>query len=100
MLKRTTFRERGTLWTTLSTGLVGPLNRFVERIVRHNRRRKAIAELSALSDELLADIGVTRDEIPETVDRIERDGHRAPTGWNEKPAVPSSQAVEELRRAA
>ena len=46
----------------------GLLGRTLARIVHANRRRAAIAELHALPDRILADIGVPRSQIPYMVD--------------------------------
>ena len=51
--ERTHFVKRALLWLYL-----------------RRRRRKAIADLESLSDHLLADIGVSRNEFPRVVDAL------------------------------
>lgn len=43
---------------------------ILEPYARRRRRKIAIAQLQALDDRLLADIGVRRNDIERTVDRI------------------------------
>jgi uncharacterized protein YjiS (DUF1127 family) len=45
----------------------GILSGVAARFTAWHKRRAAIAELSALSDRELADIGITRDQIPTAV---------------------------------
>jgi uncharacterized protein YjiS (DUF1127 family) len=52
---------------SVSAGAAGFLRAILERIVNSVRRRAAIAELMALDDRLLADIGLTRSDIPAAV---------------------------------
>ena len=56
-------------------------NAVTRHLVRWYRRQRAIAELRALSDNLLADIGIRRDEIDSAVDGLlERDNERLAAG--------------------
>lgn len=48
------------------------------RLRQSRRRRAAIAQLAALDDRLLADIGLTRDAIPAAVDAMVRADVRRP----------------------
>lgn len=48
-------------------GLVGILRRLGRHLAQARRRRIAIAELSALDDRQLKDIGIRREQIPEVV---------------------------------
>jgi len=48
-------------------GLVGILRRLGRHLAQARRRRIAIAELSALDDLQLKDIGIRREQIPEVV---------------------------------
>lgn len=101
MLKRLPVRKRTAFWRSSLEGVARPFHRFVLKpIARYSQRRAAIAQLSALSDALLVDIGLTRGEIPGAVDRMMSDRRGAPSAWTAYPAVPSSEPVEELRRAA
>lgn len=102
MLKRLPNRKRSTFRQSFLDGVVRPVDRLVlGPIIRYFGRRAAIAQLSALSDTLLADIGLRRGEIPGAVDRMMCDGRGAPSEWTAYPAVPSgAEPVEELRRAA
>lgn len=52
--------------------LATALRRLRDRFVLARQRRAAIAELSLLSDRQLEDIGVRREQIPETVEGILR----------------------------
>ena len=51
-----------------STGLMLSLARAVQALSERARRRRAAAELNALTDRELADIGLTRGEIGHAVD--------------------------------
>ena len=46
------------------TGLMLSLARAFEAVSEWSRRRRAAAELSSLTDRELADIGITRGDIP------------------------------------
>jgi len=51
------------------TGLAGLLqDRLLEPIARRSQRQRALAELAAMDDRLLADIGLQRSDIPLAVD--------------------------------
>ena len=50
-----------------STGLMLSLSRAVRALSERSRRRRAAAELDALTDRELADIGLTRGEIGHAV---------------------------------
>ena len=50
--------------------IVGAVSALDRRVARWNKRRKAISELSGLSDHLLRDIGVSRGEIRHVVDGL------------------------------
>ncbi len=69
---------------------------FIQRtliapMLRRRRRRAAIAELEAMTDQLLADIGISRGEIPRVVGGLIAGDARATA-----PRTPSAR-VEELR---
>ena len=51
-----------------STGLMLSLSRAFRALSERSRRRRAVAELNALTDRELADIGLTRGEIGHAVD--------------------------------
>ena len=51
-----------------STGLMLSLSRAFRALPEWARRRRTIAELNALTDRELADIGLTRGEIAQAVD--------------------------------
>ncbi len=51
-----------------STGLMLSLSRAVRALSERSRRRRAVAELNALTERELADIGLTRGEIGHAVD--------------------------------
>lgn len=51
--------------------------RAVDAVRRWDAKRIAVRELSAMDDRLLRDIGVSRDEIKDVVDRAERMGSAA-----------------------
>ena len=56
-------------------GWWGLLKGRLEAVARIRQRRRAINQLSRMSDEALLDIGVPRDRIPEVVDGlISREG--------------------------
>ena len=57
------------LWNALATRMKGMMAAYAER----RRVNRAIAELSALSDRMLQDMGIGRHDI----DRIARDGRDA-----------------------
>lgn len=76
---------------------------FIQRsimapLLQRRRRRAAIAQLQSLTDHLLADIGISRGDIPRVVEGlISRDARAA------APQTPISAAEEprdQLRRAA
>ncbi|MFP6742292.1 MAG: DUF1127 domain-containing protein [Alphaproteobacteria bacterium] len=50
--------------------VIGAVTALDQRFSRRQKRRKAVAELSRLSDHLLRDIGVTRGEINAVVDGL------------------------------
>lgn len=52
--------------------LVAAMGRLRDRVARARLRRAAFADLSRLSDHLLADIGIRREEIPELVEEMLR----------------------------
>lgn len=52
--------------------LVAAMGRLRDRVVRARLRRAAFADLSRLSDRVLADIGIRREEIPEVVEGMLR----------------------------
>ncbi len=53
------------------SGLARLVGRVAHAVIQHRRRRQAIYELRALSDHLLADIGIVRYEIPSVVDGMQ-----------------------------
>jgi uncharacterized protein YjiS (DUF1127 family) len=68
-------------------------------LLRRRRRRAAIADLEGLSDHLLADIGLSRNDIPKAVDALlERD--LAGAEWQRPVVIASGKLREALRRAA
>lgn len=74
--------------------------RFIQRNViepmqRRRRRRAAVADLERLSDQLLADIGISRAEIPRVVDGLVSRDRRAAS-----PVAPGEEARDHLRQAA
>ena len=52
----------------------GPLARLARWLAEHRRYRATVRELSALDDELLADIGVVRSEIDAVAHRVAAHG--------------------------
>ena len=74
--------------------------RFIQRNViepmqRRRRRRTAVADLERLSDQLLADIGISRAEIPRVVVGLVSRARRAAS-----PVAPGEEARDHLRQAA
>jgi len=69
-------------------------------LARRHRRRLAIAQLSALDERLLADIGLTREAIPAVVDAMVRAGARGPVTAAELLGGSESSARESPRRAS
>jgi uncharacterized protein YjiS (DUF1127 family) len=78
-------------------GSAGFLRRaLIEPIVRWERRRATIRALSSLDDRMLADIGISRNEIDQMVlGRLPRRGDCA-----RAPSPPRPEAAREMRRAA
>ncbi|MEC5293211.1 DUF1127 domain-containing protein [Aurantimonas sp. C2-6-R+9] len=76
------------------------VNWFDRVILNPIMRRKAIADLSSLDDALLADIGLTRNEIARAVDGLVHRGGNSDARQvaDFKPA--SVKPAQELRRAA
>ena len=80
--------------------------RFIQRNImaiiapmrRGRRRRAAIADLEGLTDQLLADIGISRDEIARVVDGLASGDARA--ALPQVPVAGVEGPREELRRAA
>ena len=90
---RVAFRSDDLEWTRfIQRNILAPLR-------RGRRRRLAIAELEAMTDHQLADIGISRAEIPEVVDGLISRGARAAS-----PQTPAAAAEEprdqQLRAAA
>lgn len=54
--------------------IAGGIVRAVDAVRRWDAKRIAVRELSEMDDRLLRDIGISRDEIKEMVDRAERMG--------------------------
>ena len=101
MSDRPAFRIHRTSWHMFVRGAVRVIDRLVLRpIIGYHRRRASVAQLSALSDAMLIDIGLTRGEVPGAADRMMSDRGGAPSTWTSYPAVPPTRRVEELRRAA
>lgn len=74
---RTEHRDFGTR-PEPSGGLLAGIRCIGHALARTHRRRAAIAELRALPDRRLADIGIDRAQIPEVVDgMLEQDRLRA-----------------------
>ena len=67
----------------------------IEPMQRRRRRRAAVADLERLSDQLLADIGISRAEIPRVVDGLVSRDRRAAL-----PVAPGEEARDHLRQAA
>jgi uncharacterized protein YjiS (DUF1127 family) len=65
------------------------ITRLFARLAANRERRSAAAELYALSDRELADIGLTRSEIDRTLDETapEAAGKAAPTRQVKRPTV-------------
>ena len=59
-----------TLAYKLVDTIVGAVAVLEQRFTHWNKRRKAISELSGLSDYMLRDIGLSRGEIPHVVDSM------------------------------
>ncbi len=59
-----------TLAYKLVDTIVGAVAVLEQRFTHWNKRRKAIAELSGLSDHILRDIGISRGEIGAAVDGL------------------------------
>ena len=80
--------------------------RFIQRIImaiiapmqRRRRRRAAIADLEALTDQLLADIGISRDEIPRVVEGLVSGDARA--AFPQVPVAGVEEPGDQLRWAA
>jgi uncharacterized protein YjiS (DUF1127 family) len=68
---------------------------IIAPLLRRRRRRAAMADLEALSDHLLADIGLARNDIPKAVDALLTRDPAAPV--RQRPVTPPREA---LRRAA
>lgn len=68
------------------------------RLRQRRRRRTAIAQLNALDDRLLADIGLTRDAIPAVVDAMVQTAVQEPVAAEAAEASPAER--EPLRLAA
>ncbi len=76
----------------------GIARRIVDRIKSWDERRKAVRQLTAMSDRLLQDIGIERHEIYQSVNRS-----GAPVIMTVKPAFERTckpEVSEELRKAA
>ena len=69
------------------------LSRVIAAIHRSNERRKLIRELSARDDRLLADIGITREQIPEVAEASFERGAQHPTQLSDPTAQVQSDAV-------
>ena len=69
------------------------LSRVIATIHRANERRKLIRELSARDDRLLADIGITREQIPEVAEASFERGPQHPTQLADPTAQVQSDAV-------
>ena len=64
------YRVRSRPAYNLIDGIGGVGAALERRVTRWNKRRKAISELSRLSDYMLRDIGLSRGEIPHVVDSM------------------------------
>ncbi len=85
-----------------STSLGTRLRRVRDRVVFYWRRRAAIAELRALSDSILDDIGLPRHLIVQAVDqqlRAERDGRPLPVNAERRDAWRAPAALREAGNA-
>ena len=76
---------------------------FIQRNViapmqRRRRRRAAVADLEGLTDQLLSDIGISRDEIPRVVEGLVSGDARAASP--QAPVAPGEEPRDHLRRAA
>jgi uncharacterized protein YjiS (DUF1127 family) len=71
------------------------LSRAILALRLRRRRRRAIADLESLTDHLLADIGLSRNEIPQAVDSLLSGAGAAP-----QPVTVVAAPGEPLRRAA
>jgi uncharacterized protein YjiS (DUF1127 family) len=65
---------RAAVWAAIWRGLANAVSAYVAASGERRRVKRAIAELSGLSDRMLKDIGVTRSSIP----RVARYGRSVP----------------------
>lgn len=82
------------------TALAAAGGRVIGHLRQARRRRRAIHELSALSDARLADIGVPRERIPEVVDGLLRREAAARSRPAAEPARATLRAVADCRECA
>lgn len=59
--------SRAAVWSALWRAVVSGASSLAAALAKHYRARRAIAELSALNDRMLRDIGVERHDIPRIV---------------------------------
>ena len=88
--------ERVALFRALGRGLVSPLIRLFAWAQRASRARRARAELGALDDRMLRDIGVARSEIAYRVDAALA-GEAAPARPTDRPGAPQTTDLASYR---
>ncbi|HMQ91677.1 MAG TPA: GreA/GreB family elongation factor [Amaricoccus sp.] len=80
------------------TGRATFIRRAIAAALRRYQRAKAIAQFEGMSDHLLADIGVSRRDIPQVVDAMIEGGARGPSAPT--PLQSTEAPGDQLRRAA
>ena len=101
MSERRTVQSNNLFWRVLLEAVVRPINRRIFRpLAEWSQREATIAQLSALDDALLADIGLSRGQIPQAVDDMMRHGGGTASGPAAYRTIPPPEPLTVLRRAA